>query len=372
MRDVSEAFLAAVNGSNTPVVYADIWYGSDIRREKIPVAAGQVKWDSRQAVEDSCTLVLVDDKAHDSRLKSIVHAYGCRVNVRAGFDLPGGEETCSLGWFDITDTDAVEDWRWYDWRDSAVKVSEVVTIQAEGLMAVLDHSRLFTPFQPAPGSDAWSTIGDLCLGFVSVLDPGFTAKALPSGSSAIAFDTDRLKAVQSIAQLWGAKPVITDLGQLTLVLPGTGPATPDYGVQVNIDAWRNQTSSSDIYNGVAFRGKTPEGIELWGYATEDEGPLFWGGPFGRRPAFASSDLMTTQSMVGQAARTELARLKTERAAVQTVKALWNPAQELRDRPTLQLPDRPVSSEVLAINLPLAKGAMGAMDVTLRLPLLTEV
>jgi hypothetical protein len=82
--------------------------------------------------------------------------------------------------------------------------------------------------------------------------------------------------------------------------------------------------------------------------------------------------MTTQSMVNQAAHTELARLKTDRAAVQTVKALWNPAQEIRDRPTLHLPDRPVSSEVLAISLPLTKGSMGAMDVTLRLPLLTEV
>jgi hypothetical protein len=372
MREVSDAFLAAVGGSNTPVVYADVWYGSEIHRQGIPVAGGDVSWDSRQAVEDRCSLTLVDDKSRGSRLKSIVHAYGCRVNVRAGFALPDGEETCSLGWFDITDTDAVEDWRWYDWRDEATKVSEAVAIKAEGLMSVVDNSRLFAPFQPVPASDAWATIRDLCLDVVSVLDPGFDAKSIPSGSSAIAFDTDRLKAVRSVASLWGAKPVITDDGQLTLVLPGTGPSTPDYGIRINIDAWRNQTSSVDIYNGVAFRGKTTSGIEIWGYATEDSGPLFWGGPFGRRPAFASSDLMTTQAMVDAAAATELARLKTERSAVQKVKALWNPAQEVRDRPMLQLPDRAVQSEVLAIKLPLTKGSMGAMDVTLRLPLFTEV
>lgn len=372
MRDVSEAFLAAVRGSNTPRVYADVWLGSDIIREKVPVVGGRVSWNADQVVEGRCSLTVVDEQPKDSRLSSIIHAYGCRVELFAGFELlDGEEETCSLGWFDITDTDAVEDYRWFDWRDGAEKVSEVVTIEADGLMSVVVRSRLFSPKQPTPGSDAWSAVADLCVGVVSVLDPDLDAKTIPSGAAAIAFDRDRMRAIQQIASLWGAKPVMTDAGQLTLVLPGSGPKVDDYGLRVNIEKWRNQTSSADLYNGVAFRGRTTTGVEIWGYATENSGPLFWGGPFGMRPYFASSDLMTTQAMVNQAALTTLARLRAERCAVQTVKALWNPAQELRDRPTLVLPDREVESEVLGIALPLTKGRMGSMEVTLKLPLLTE-
>lgn len=368
MRDVSADFLAAVGGSNSPVFWADVWYGSDIIREGVEIAGGQVSWDSANAVEDRCSLTLVDIQSSGSRLRDIIHAYGCRVNVRAGFDLPSGAETVSLGWFDITDTDAVEEWRWFDWRAEAAKISEVVKVEADGLLSVVARSDLFGPYQPPAGADAWATIQDLCLDVVSVLDPGFTSKALPSGDSAIVFDTDRLAAIRQVANLWGAIPVITEDGQLTLVMPGEGPETDPYGLNINVELWRNQTASADLYNGVAFKGKSPAGVDLWGYATEDSGPLFWGGPFGRRPLRAASDLMTTQAMVNDAATTRLTTMRRARSAVQTVKALWNPAQELRDRPVLQLPDREVQSEVAAITLPFGGGPM---DVTLRLPLLLE-
>lgn len=368
-RDVSDGFLSAAAGSNRPVCYADVWYDSDIIREGAFIVGGKVDWEASNAVEDRLSLVLVDRDSRGSRLSDIIHSYGCRINLRAGFDIAGTPELVSLGWFDIVETDAVEEWRWFDWTADANKISEVVTIQSEGLMSLVTKSGLFAPTQPTPGSDAWAAAQDLCLDVVSVLDPGYTAKLLPSGNSAIVFDKDRMKAIQDIAQLWGAKPVITDEGQMTFTIPGAGPVVADFGLDINVEAWRNQTSSDGLTNGVDFAGRTAEGVDLHGYATEDSGPLFWGGPLGRRPSYAASSLMSTQAEVDAAAATELERIKRDRSATQTVKALWNPALMLRDRPTLVLPDREVDSEITRISMPLPGGQM---DVTLRLPLYLEV
>jgi hypothetical protein len=374
VRDVSSEFLSAAAGSNTPLVSADVWLGPDVIREAVFVVGGRVEWNAENAVEGLATLTLLDTKVEGSRLSDIIHSYGCRLNLRAGFSLSTEDELVSLGWFDIVSTDAVEDWRWYDWRDEAVKLSEVVHVRAEGLMSLVAGSELFAPTQPTPGSDAWAAIVALCLDIVSTQDPDLAAKALPTGASAVVFDKDRLQPIQQIAALWDAKPVITDEGQLTLAVAGAGPEVDGYGYDVNIESWRNQTSKANLWNGVAFHGRSPAGLELVGYATEESGPLAWGGPFGRRPRHERSDLMTTQAMVDEAAVTTLARLKSERSATQTVQALWNPAQQIRDRPTLAIPGRdPVESEIVAIVLPFGTppNGGGPMSVTLKLPLLLE-
>jgi hypothetical protein len=374
VREVSAEFSAAVKGSNRPLVVADVWLGSEVLRDSVLVIGGNVEWNAENAVEESLTITLLDTKSQGSRLRDIIHAYGCRLNLRAGFDLTNDEELVSLGWFDIVTTDAVENWRWYDWQTEAVKLSEVVQIRADGLMSLVAGSELFAPTQPVPGSDAWAAIASLCLDIISTNDPELAAKALPTGASAVVFDNDRLKPIQQIAALWDAKPVVTDEGQLTLVLPDSGPEVDGYGYDVNIEQWRNQTSKTSLRNAVAFHGRSPAGLELVGYAKEESGPLAWAGPFGRRPLHERSDLMTTQAMVDDAAVTSLARMKRERSARQTVQALWNPAQQIRDRPMLTVPGRdPVESEIVQIVLPVGAppNGGGPMSVTLRLPLLLE-
>lgn len=374
MRDVTSDFTAAVRGSNKPIVVADVWLGADVIRESVRVVGGKVEWNASNAVEESVSITLLDTKSPGSRLRDIIHSYGCRLNLRAGFDLTNDQELVSLGWFDVVYTDAEEEWRWFDWRSGAVKVSEVVHLRGDGLLSLVAGSELFAPTQPVPGSDAWEAIAALCLDIVSTNDPEFDAKVLPTGASAVVFDTDRLLPIQQIAALWDAKPVITDEGQLTLVTAGSGPEVEGYGYDVNIEQWRNQTSKTNLWNGVAFHGRSVEGLELVGYAREESGPLAWGGPFGRRPRHERSDLMTTQAMVDEAAATSLARMKRERSATQTVQALWNPAQQLRDRPLLSIPDRdPVEAEIVAIVLPVGTppNGGGPMSVTLRLPLLLE-
>lgn len=363
MREVSDQFLAAVLGSNEPVVEAHVFLGGEIKRENARIAAGQVEFDSGRDVEAHLSLTLFDDESEGSRLSQVIHAIGMRVNVRAGFNMAGTVETVSLGWYDIYDVQSVDAWEWFDWRDDAVKTSSVVTLEALDLMSVVATSPFLRPVQPTAGGDAWATIQDLCAGIVSTLDPGFTAKTIPAG---IVFDWDRLDAIKQVAKLWDAFPVMTPNGQLTLATEDSGDTIDDFGVRVNLASWKSRSNSQSLHNGVTFLGKDPTtGADLIGTATEASGPARWGGDFGFRPVRAASELMSTQAMVDAAALTRLETEIRSRAVSQTADALWNPAVELRDKPTLVLPDQSVDSKVLGYTLPLTGGPM---SVTLRLPM----
>lgn len=362
MRDVSERFLAAVQGSNHPVVTADVWRGGEVIRVGAQVAGGSVDFASAQAVEGSINgLTLVDDADGEP-----IDAYGCKVNVKAGFDLEGSIEQVSMGWYEIQDCTANEAWAWFDWREDAVKTSSVLQLQGVDYVATVAESDFLAPKQPVTGADAWGTIVDLCTGIVSVIDPGFAAKTIPAG---LVFTYSRIDAITAIAQLWNAAPVMTSNGQLTLATEDGGDLIPAFGARINVDWWQRQSTSKDLKNGVTFTGKTSDGIELVGYATEDSGKLRWGGDFGYRPQHQNSDLMTTQAMVDQAAQTALNTMILRRSSTQTVSALWNPAVELRDRVPLELPGLPdgTTATVAGYSLPLLGGPM---SVTLRLPWLS--
>src|SRR5690554_680167 len=141
LRDVSEAFLSAVAGSNSPVVTCDVWLGGEVVREDVRIAGGQVEFDADRNVEGSLSITLVDETEGGSRLSDNIHAIGMRVNVRAGFDLAGDVETVSMGWFDIYDTESVDAWEWYDWRTDSetgepigIKTSSVVHVQGLDLL----------------------------------------------------------------------------------------------------------------------------------------------------------------------------------------------------------------------------------------------
>lgn len=358
MRDVSAQFLQAVQGSNSPVVWADVWRGGEVIREHARIAGGSVQFDASRAVEGSVTGLAIVDEDLDA---TPINAFGDRVNVRAGFDLEGSVETVSMGWFDITDVDTVEAWSWFDWAEDAQLTSRVLTIEGVDGMGVVAESDFIAPQQPSAGADAWATIAGLCVGVVSVLDPGFAAKTVPEG---LVFDLSRLGAIKAVAKAWNAFPVMTPNGQLTLATEDGGDTIEAFGARINIDWWQKQSSSRGLRNGVAFSGKDPSGNELVGYATEDTGLLRWGGLYGMRPARASSDLMTTQAMVDAAAATYLETIINRRSVVQSVSALWNPAIELRDRASLDLPDGSVDAVVAGYTLPLLGGAM---SVDLRLP-----
>lgn len=365
MRDVSTQFLAAVLGSNKPVIVADIVLEGEVIRSNAQIVGGVVEFDSGRDVEGRLSgCVVVDDDATGSALSQRVHAIGTQVNIKAGFDMAGVVETVSLGWFDVTVVETSDEWLYVDWQTKPIKGRSFLTIDGLDLMSVVARSEFLEPVQPTAGADAWTTINTLCRGIVPVLNPGFAAKTIPS--TGIVFEWSRLDAIKEIAKLWDAWPMMTADGQLTLATTATGDTIAPFGAKVNIAAWQDSIDSSELFNGVTAIGKSATTqVQLVGSATEVDGLARWGGPFGFRPRRESSDVWTTQAAVDAAAAALLAQEITGRAVVQKVEALWNPAVECRDITTVSLPDRTVASKVLGYELPLAGGPM---TVTLRLPM----
>lgn len=362
-RVASDNFAAAVLGSNEPVVTVDFWSDGEVLRSGLGPVSGQIEYDSTRPVEGHLSLVVEDSVSEGSRLSDVIHSIGVQANVRAGFRMGDLVETVSCGWFDLAETDAVDSWVYPSWSPTPFKTGSVVTVEGYDLMNVVATSPFLTPQQPAAGEDAWATIQDIVqTAGMSALDPGFEAKTIPGN---LVFEWDRLDAITLIAGLWGAYPVMTADGQLTLATDSSGDSIADFGVRVNVAQWRARSKSQDLHNGVTFLGKSSAGLQLVGTAVEESGPARWGGPFGFRPLRESSDLMTTQAMVDAAAQTRLAGEISSRTVTQTVDALWNPLVEVRDQLTLQLPDRAVSGvQVSGTVLPLTGGSM---QVTLRLP-----
>ena len=361
MRDVSERFLSAVQGSNAPRVTANIWLDGRVVREGVRVVGGHVSSSASGIVESSVSLQFAETVSVE--LGDPVHAYGMQVNVLAGFDLEGSEELVSVGWFEIKEVTVADNWVWPAWlnqlptdEQSALKMSTVYSLEGQDFMSVVAESEFLAPLQPKPAADAWTTINELCAGIVSVLDPQFEAKSLPAG---LIFEWSRLEAIKQIAKLWdGAYPVITSDGQLTLTTDSLGDTVADFGAGLNIEQWTMAFDSRGLKNAVTFMGRTPAGEDLLGYAVEDAGALRYGGPFGFRPTRQSSDLMDTQAKVDAAAATALQTMISRRTVSQDLSALWNPALELRDRNRLVLPDESWTARVTGFRLPLLGGPMG--------------
>lgn len=122
MQSVSDNFLDLVKGSNTPVFTADVFYDGQLYFAKVAIEDGSASFTSDQAVRGQIDLTLVDpdNELVPTSLSSPLTPYGGYINVRAGFSYLGGEETVSLGWFDITEVEVEEAYKDYLQDDGTI------------------------------------------------------------------------------------------------------------------------------------------------------------------------------------------------------------------------------------------------------------
>jgi hypothetical protein len=111
------------------------------------------------------------------------------------------------------------------------------------------------------------------------------------------------------------------------------------------------------YNGVVATSAPQNETDpvLRAVAVETTGPLQWDGPYGRRPRYYSSPLLTTQAQVQQAADSSLA-LQRGRAVKVEWDAVPNPALEPLDVVALLRPGGvPVPCVLMDVTVPLGLG-----------------
>lgn len=365
MLPITANALAALTGSHTPYVRADVWYEGDIVAADIPVVGGQVEGvDDGDAIRKRLSLTVADDagalipRSEDAPLAP----YGSRINIRAGIQTGREPETVSLGWFRIDTCSVDEAWRVYDRVDTVQWVSSGGDIEVTGpdLAEIIKDSRFLSPQQPAFTASIRDEVFFLLQGLPVQVGqwPGVTDTIIPS---TITYTDDRWAAICDLATVMGAVPYMDPYGDLVMrsnadsASVWTVAADPDNGVLVSAPT---RLTREGLYNAVRSAGNTvSDQVPIVVWQLEGSGPLRWDGPFVRVPYMHTSPLITTAEIAETDARTILARLVNRRSYPLTVECVTNYWLEVGDTVTVGTPYGDLDGRISQATWPLVPGAM---------------
>lgn len=373
MQRVSDEFEAALQGSVRPLMVVDAWYDGSPVMTDVPVSGGSVDLDTDRTIHGSLSLEAAssDDSLAPRSWDSPLAPFGSELQVRVGFQTSRGNEFVSLGWYRIDSSDPKEEWQFYDdpTDPDAPKLQAykgtTVAVESADRMSHLDDARFLSPETPASLSSVQAEIVRIAGGIVPLASwAGVPDAAIPAS---IAYQTSRVQAIQDLAGVMGYKARMNANGQLTLV-PVASTGDPVWTITVGSEGtavnWSRKLDRSQLYNGVVASGTTAEGVAVVGIATEQDGPLRYGGPFGRVLYGHSSPLITSTSAAQADATTRLASLIRDRVVPVTVRCIAHPALELDDIVALELPDATLTGPVSSIQWPLPPTSM---ELTVMVP-----
>jgi hypothetical protein len=222
-----------------------------------------------------------------------------------------------------------------------------------------DNAQMIAASAPSSWT-VWDEIERLVGDVVSTIDPPFDTPQVPAG---IVYDDNRFDTVAKLAKLANAEPVMNADGQLTLELLTGGDLAPDIDFNVNLLEYTRTLSRSNVYNIVVASGKGANSLTIRRAAQTVSGPLAVDGPFGRKPTFYDSDLLTTTQAVQSKADDLLSDVATASNQEIPVTILPNPAIELNDFVNLITETGTIKGRIVRFSYP----SQGAMQVTVSVP-----
>jgi len=304
MLDMSSTALDAVQRSYTMDVRAESWLGGQLIADDIPISDGSETCDRSLNIPEQVSLTVPRrDKGFDwdpgTDPAHPLAAYGQMLRIDYGLDVGGQMEWINRGWFLITESSTDGD---------------TVTVNAAGLLTLIDEAQMVAPFQPSSTDTLASVIRALVEPALTVsFDGALIDRAVPLGMQ---WDSDRLGGVTEVLAAWPADMRVTEDGYL-LVEPVDDSGTPVLSLTDNtggtVVRWQGSTSRDGAFNVVVAQGEDSAGNQLTGvaYDTDPNSPFVWGGSFNPLPVpySYSSSLLTTIAQCRSAAASTLLRLR---------------------------------------------------------------
>lgn len=298
-------------GSFRYAVRVQVLRGGEILADDVPIISGVEEFDASSAVPERVTITV--PRVVDGRDWAPVDAfsalapYGQRLRVQLGVGMLGQQ----LEWFDRGEFLIIK----------TAADQERVTVDAAGLLYLINEARLVSPYQPS-GTFVSTVRGLLEPALTVIIDSALPDRAVPAS---INFDEDRLQALQELLDAWPAVAQMGADGALRVMVPRSVTQSTfadwdlyDYVVPDQSDVRPTViTTTGDgdrdgVFNAVVVRGTAPDGGQLQGVAY-DTGPgaASYGGPFNPLPVpyYFSSPLLSTQDQCAAAAKTVLARIR---------------------------------------------------------------
>lgn len=355
MISLSAEALSVLTRSFKYRVRVESWLGGELLADDVPVEVASEETDRSLNVPERITLTVprisrgvswspVDD---DHPLA----ANGQRLRVQLGIAIGNGlTEWFQRGWFVVT---------------KATTEGDSVQVEAAGLLWLVDEARLVSPFQPT--GTLLSTLRGLVEPALTVVTSGLTDRSVPSG---INFDEERLGAVMSLLDAWGADAWVNEDGYLsvTSMVPSLTPVlTLTNGTGGTIITSAGDSTRDHAWNVVVARGTASDGAQVQGVAYDMSGPKRFGGNFNPLPVpyYFESPLLTTVAQCNTAAQTILSRLKRSTSKEFKVEMVPNPALQAGDTVSITIDDyTDLLCVVESLRLPYTAGG-GSQTLTVR-------
>lgn len=323
MYPVSARFLKRIAESHQPVTQV-LLFLTDGRVVELEHEGGSVSVDRAQAIRRTCTVTVADPSVIPRVPADQLATYGSRLRIARGVDYgDGSQELVPVGVFRL---DAVDG----DVSDGPV------TLQGKDLSVIVADDKFYEPYT-ATGTVA-GAITAVIQRSIPTADVISTIVDAPIGSRTFDVEADPWAGCQEIAAAAGAEVYANADGVFVIAtLPELLTADPVWAVEaaeggVYLSAKRAM-SLDGVHNGVLARGEnTADNVAPVSYLAVDNdpnSPTYWGGPFGRRPAFYGSSTLISLAACTQAANLQLLKEKAPNASGD-ISALPNPALEPGD------------------------------------------
>lgn len=307
MLDMSTTALAVVQGSHTMSMRAESWLDGQLIADNIPIADGSETRDRSLSVPEQISLTVPrrDQGYNWDPGTDVAHplaAYGQILRIDYGVDVGGSWEWINRGWFLIT---------------ASSTDGDTVSVNAQGLLTLVDEAQLVAPFQPSSTDTLASVIRALIEPALTCLfDGALIDRAVPLG---LQWDSDRLAAVTELLDSWAADMTVTEDGYLYIapVADNGAPvlAITDDPTTGTVVQWQGSTTRDGAFNVVVAQGEDSAGNQIQGVAYDGLGnsPYRYGGPFNPLPVPYpyQSSLLTTVAQCRTAAASKLRLLRRQ-------------------------------------------------------------
>jgi hypothetical protein len=303
----------------------------EILAESVPIVGGSVQWVNDDTVSGSLTFqVPAEDEWVPKLTTDPLAAYGQQLRVIAQLERPGHADVpCEipLGWFRI---------------ESTTPDGDQLTVKARDPRVIIEHARFLAPWTTRAGE----TFTGVVRRMLDYMIPVWFAPALNDRACPVRqWDRERIDALQDMLNAWPAIARMDEAGVMVVTPPYQGIAIPQFafrdgevGTVVSAIPERDESSG---FNAFVASGTGADGQPVWAAAFVDEPhPMFYGnaitgyGPYGRRPGFYTSDLLTTTQQCQDAARAQLDKALRRQAITWKVECAPDPRVEVNDPCTL--------------------------------------
>lgn len=300
MLPTSPRWPLAITTSHTVAHLVQVWRGAQLLVPDLPVSGGSVVRDHGAVLTSAAQVEVADPAWLPVQPTDPLMPLGDELRIHLGIRYPDGS------------TELVHVFSGPVTSCPTALTSGQFTVHADGWLRYVADDRFLAPYAPTGSTTA--AITALLQGSVpgAVVDVAVPDRPVPPG---ILFEEDRLQAVQDLAAGLGA--VVTERPQGGFrVAPDPAPDPDAVPARTYLHGDGNtllarheaELTREERYNAVVASNPDDNAVRAVATVDDPASPVRWGGPFGRKPLFFSSPLLTAAT-VQQAASTRLGGLR---------------------------------------------------------------